>query len=153
MGGTRGADMEERSAPDIRPEAVRVDAEQDHVVELEPLRGADVRDLNAGGEGEVLIGDELDVGDLSSLKRLVPGDRVLLVEGEEGDVRAGLAPDEIAQGPGEPGHRLAHTGEAEVPNRSAVTGRLRRNRWGEVAQDVVRASHDRARGTVADLQR
>src|SRR5256885_1744603 len=57
MRGARGADVEQVARLVVLGVARLVHLNQDHVVELEPLDLPDVRDVDAGLEREVLLGD------------------------------------------------------------------------------------------------
>ena len=65
--------------------------EHDHVVELEALDLANVGDVDAGQEREVLAGDQAQARDLGQAQGLVVGQRLLGIAGDQRDRGARLA--------------------------------------------------------------
>ena len=99
--------------------AGRVHVQHDDVVELEALDLADVGDLDAGPEGELLRAHAAQSGDLGAAQAFVGAVGLFGVAGQQRDGRARLAGGEIAQRLGDERDGGAGGGEAERPSRRA----------------------------------
>ena len=141
MGGAGGGDMEEVAALQGVGVVCGVDVEEDDVVELEALDLGDVGDVDAGAKGEVVVGDEAEVGDLGEDEGVGVEFGLGSIAGDEGDRGEGFSRDEGAEGVGEEGHSFALDGDAMEFDGGACACGLGRGR-GAIEEEALGEGDD-----------